>query len=192
IAELGVVARYPAYLKRDAQPIATGRDTVLLPEGTELVTSGALSVPAESLSWIKQGGTAAAHLAVRGSHFSGRFAPSSGLWRLIGRPASGGVLEGDTPELRVRIVPDSAPTVAVPVPGRDTMLPITLREPLVIDVRDDHGISRVEIVSWRVGRSGKVGEQVHQPLDVAGVGDRALIQGELDAERRGLLPGDTL
>src|SRR5581483_7496446 len=28
--------------------------------------------------------------------------------------------------------------------------------------------------------------------DVAGVGDRALIQGELDAERRGLLPGDTL
>src|SRR5207247_204728 len=31
-----------------------------------------------------------------------------------------------------------------------------------------------------------------ESLDVSGVGDRAILQAELDAEQRGLLPGDTL
>ena len=60
------------------------------------------------------------------------------------------------------------------------------------DVRDDHGISRVEVVSWRVSRTGRVGQPVRDSLDVSGVDDRAILQGQLDAERRGLLPGDTL
>ncbi len=71
-------------------------------------------------------------------------------------------LEGDTPVLHLRVVPDSAPSVSVPIPGRDTTLAITLRQPLVIDVRDDHGVGRVELVSWRVSRTGKVGEARHQ------------------------------
>jgi len=37
-----------------------------------------------------------------------------------------------------------------------------------------------------------VGEAVRESLDVSGVGDRAIVQGRLDVERRGLLPGDTL
>jgi hypothetical protein len=47
-------------------------------------------------------------------------------------------------------------------------------------------------VSWRVSRTGRVGEAVRESLDVTGVGDRAIVQGRLDAENRGLLPGDTL
>jgi hypothetical protein len=53
-------------------------------------------------------------------------------------------------------------------------------------------VARVELVSWRVSQTGKVGDALRQPLDVSGAGDRALLQGELDAEGRGLLPGDTL
>src|SRR5256885_269664 len=41
-------------------------------------------------------------------------------------------------------------------------------------------------------RPGKVGDAVRDSLDVSGVGDRAIVQGDLDAARRGLLPGDTL
>src|SRR5258708_3736261 len=41
-------------------------------------------------------------------------------------------------------------------------------------------------------RTGRVGEAVRESLDVTGVGDRAIVQGRLDAENRGLLPGDTL
>src|SRR2546421_2336973 len=37
-------------------------------------------------------------------------------------------------------------SVTVPVPGRDTTLPMSLRQPLVIDVRDDHGLSRLQVV----------------------------------------------
>ena len=48
------------------------------------------------------------------------------------------------------------------------------------------------LVSWRVSRTGRVGEVVRESLDVTGVGDRAIVQARLDAERRGLLPGDTL
>src|SRR2546426_868170 len=106
--------------------------------------------------------------------------------------ADGTPLEGDVLELRLRVVPDSAPVVTVPVPGRDTTLPLSLRQPLVIDARDDHGLTRLEVVSWRVSRTGKVGAAVRESLDVAGAGERAIVQGGLDAGRRGALPGGTL
>src|SRR5438132_1309238 len=101
-------------------------------------------------------------------------------------------LEGDVPQLRLRVVPDSAPIVTVPVPGRDTTLPLSLKQPLVIDARDDHGLTRLEVVSWRVSQTGKQGAAVRESLDVSGAGERAIVQGDLDAEGRGLLPGDTL
>src|SRR5205823_5338673 len=140
-----------------------------------------------------RGRGALARLAVTGARFSGRLAPAaSGIWRLDVATAEGGALEGEAPQLALRVVPDSAPVVTVPVPGRDTTLPLSLRQPLVIDVRDDHGLSRLQVVSWRVSRTGKVGDAARDSLDVSGVGDRAIVQGELDAARRGLLPGDTL
>src|SRR5213594_2642108 len=117
---------------------------------------------------------------------------SRAAWPLELATADGTPLEGDALELRLSVVPDSAPVVSVPVPGRDTTLPLSLRQPLVIDARDDHGLTRLEVVSWRVSRTGKVGAAVRESLDVSGAGERAIVQGELDAERRGLLPGDTL
>src|SRR5213078_3878995 len=117
---------------------------------------------------------------------------ASGTWRLQALSGDGSALEGTAPELRLVIVPDSAPVVTLPVPGRDTTLPISLHQQLVADVRDDHGITRLSVVSWRVSRTGRVGEAVRESLDVSGVGDRAIVQGRLDAEQRGLLPGDTL
>jgi uncharacterized phage infection (PIP) family protein YhgE len=104
----------------------------------------------------------------------------------------GGALEGELPALWLRVVPDSAPVVTLPVPGRDTTLPLSLRQPLVVDARDDHGLTRLELVSWRVSQTGKVGAVVRESLDVSGAGERAIVQAEIDAERRGLVPGDTL
>src|SRR5204863_419658 len=99
-------------------------------------TSGAASVPLATVAW-RQGG-AVSRLAVTGARFAGRLAPIvSGTWRLDVATADGGALEGEAPQLALRVVPDSAPVVTVPVPGRDTTLPMSLRQPLVIDVRDD-------------------------------------------------------
>ena len=191
VADLELTARYPAYLARPEEPLVPGGDTILVPEGTVIVTNGAASVPLATAAWRR--GSALSRLAVTGTRFSGRLAPvASGTWRLDVATADGGPLEGEAPQLALRVVPDSAPVVTVPVPGRDTTLPLSLRQPLVIDVRDDHGLSRLQVVSWRVSRTGKVGDAARDSLDVSGVGDRAIVQGELDAARRGLLPGDTL
>ncbi len=191
VAGLQLTARYPAYLGRPDEPLVAGPDTASIPEGTVILTSGAASVPLAAAVWRHGGGRAP--LAVDGAAFTGRLAPAaSGAWRLDLATADGTPLEGDAPALWLRIVPDSAPVVAVPVPGRDTALPLSLRQPLVVDARDDHGLTRLEVVSWRVSQTGKVGSVVRESLPVAGAGERAIVQGEIDAERRGLLPGDTL
>ena len=191
LADIALTARFPSYLGRAEEPLLGGPETVTLPAGTEIVTSGNASVPLASAAWTRE--SYASVLRVSNTRIEGRFTPAaSGTWRLTAAAADGSPLEGVAPELHLIIVPDSAPVVAVPVPGRDTTLPISLRQPVVADVRDDHGITRLTLVSWRVSRTGRVGEVVRESLDVAGVGDRAIVQGRLDAERRGLLPGDTL
>ncbi|MEX2155935.1 MAG: hypothetical protein WD773_03740 [Gemmatimonadales bacterium] len=191
LADLALTARFPAYLARADEPLLVGPDPIPLPAGTEILTSGAASVPLAAAVWT--GETRATPLRIDGTRLEGRFAPAaSGTWHLDVRTADGTVLEGIAPELHLVMVPDSAPIVALPVPGRDTTLPLSLRQPLVADVRDDHGITGLAVVSWRVSRTGRVGEAVRESLDVSGLGDRAIVQGQLDAERRGLLPGDTL
>jgi len=191
LADLGLTARFPSYLGRADEPLLAGPDVIALPAGTAVVTNGAASVPLARATWTLASRNEP--LRVDGTRIEGRFTPTaSGTWRLEARSADNTPLEGDAPELHLLIVPDSAPVVTLPVPGRDTTLPISLRQQLVADVRDDHGITRLSVVSWRVSRTGRVGEQVRESLDVASVGDRAIVQGQLDAENRGLLPGDTL
>lgn len=191
LADLALTAHFPAYLARGDEPLLVGPEPIPLPAGTEILTSGAASVPLADAAWTS--GTRPAPLRVDGTRLEGRFTPAaSGTWRLEARTVDGTALEGIAPELHLVVVPDSAPIVTLPVPARDTTLPLSLRQPLVADVRDDHGITRLALVSWRVSRTGRVGEAVRESLDVSGVGDRAIVQGQLDAEHRGLLPGDTL
>ncbi|MGE5758797.1 MAG: hypothetical protein ACM37V_00400 [Gemmatimonadota bacterium] len=195
IADVAVVARFPAYLERADEPIALGpvSDTVSLPVGTVLDASGTASVPLSAAAWRPVTGGAGTALSVAGSRFSGRFAPThSGVWRIVIGTVDGQPLEGEPPVLALRLVADSAPVVTVPVPGGDTTLPFSLVQPLVIDVRDDHRVARLALESWRVSQTGKVGAVVRESLDVRDAGDRAIVQGSLDAQRRGLLPGDTI
>ncbi|HJS43987.1 MAG TPA: hypothetical protein VJ755_10990 [Gemmatimonadales bacterium] len=195
LADLTVTARFPSYLGREDEPLLIGPDPIPLPAGTTVLTTGSASVPLTRAAWTLASPARSEPLRVvrAGTDIEGRFTPGvSGTWRLQALSADGAALEGAAPELRLIIVPDSAPVVALPVPGRDTTLPITLRQQLVADVRDDHGIARLAVVSWRVSRTGRIDPAVRESLDVSGVGDRAIVQGRLDAENRGLLPGDTL
>src|SRR5437899_2567761 len=191
LADLGLTARFPLYLGRSDEPLLVGPEVIPLPAGTTVVTSGTASVPLSSAGWTLE--SRVERLRVAGTRIDGRFTPAaSGAWRLRALSADGSALEGAAPELHLLILPDSAPFVTLAVPSRDTTLPISLRQQLVADVRDDHGITRLSVVSWRVSRTGRVGEAVRESLDVSGVGDRAIVQGRIDAENRGFLPGDTL
>jgi hypothetical protein len=131
---------------------------------------------------------------VRATRFEGSFTPArSGVYRLALHTANGAALAGDTVRLPIRIIADSAPMVDIPVPGADTLAPLSLRVPLIIDVRDDHGLKIVSLESRRISRLGVVDsarrESVPLPPERT---DRAILNFTLDLNRRSLLPGDTV
>ncbi len=192
LGDLAVTAHYPTYLALESEPVPTDGDTLLLPAGTRLETRGEATAPLASAAW--QAGTGAETLAVRGGGFTGTFVPrTSGEYHLALTSANGAPLAGDTVRLPVRIVRDSVPAVEIPVPGADTLAPIGLRVPLVVDVRDDYGITAVALVSRRVSRLGVVDSASRDTLAVPDERpDRAILTHTLDLNRRGLLPGDTV
>ncbi len=190
LSDLALTARYPAYLARPDEPLIPGPDTIPLPEGTAVVVQGTASVPLARAAW--QAGARAARLRTDGARFDGAFTPGSGTWRLALAATDSQAFEGDTPELHVRVVGDSAPVVTLALPAGDTTLPLSLHQPFVVDARDDHALARLALVTWRVSQTGRIEAPVRESLDVAGVGERAIVQGDLNAEHRGLLPGDTL
>lgn len=191
LSELALLARYPEYLALPDEPLAAGADPVLLPAGTRVLTRGRVTVPLAAAGWEQDGRRVP--LTVDGGAFSGALpVMASGTWRLAAVTADGAPLEGDPPVLVVTAVPDSAPVLAVPVPGADTTAPVSLRQPVVVDVRDDYRVTRVELVSRRVSRLGVKGEARTEPIPLPEDGvERAVLQWVLDLNDRGFLPGDT-
>lgn len=192
LGSLSVTARYPAYLGLESEPLPTGGDTLILPAGTRLDTKGEATAKLTQAAW--GGGTQAESLEVNGGRFQGSFVPArSGEYRLFLVTASGAPLAGDTVRLPIRILADSAPAVDIPVPGADTLAPLSLKLPLVIDVRDDHGLTGVALESRRISRMGLADSSRKEsiPLPSERV-DRAILTFTLDLNRRGLLPGDTV
>ena len=193
LGSLDVTARYPAYLGLESESVPTGGgDTLILPAGTRLETRGEVTAPLARAAWIH--GSATESLTVKGTRFTGAFTPArSGAYQLALVTATGAAIAGDSVQLPVRIVLDSAPAVDIPVPGADTLAPLSLKLPLVIDVRDDHSLTRVAVESRRISRFGVVDstrrESVPLPPERT---DRAILTFTIDLNRRGLLPGDTV
>jgi hypothetical protein len=192
LGTVAVTARYPAYLGLDDEPVPVGGDTVLLPAGTRLETKGQATATLVSAGWALDDDVTP--LSVADARFSGAFVPRrSGTYRLALASAAGAAVAGDTLRLPLRIVPDSAPRVDVPVPGGDTIAPLSLVVPLVIDARDDHGIRAVTVESRRISQLGAADPVRREPVTVPpGTADRSILSFSLDLNRRGLLPGDTV
>ncbi len=191
LVELQLLARYPEYLDRPDEPLVTGREAVLLPVGTRVSARGQATVELDEASWRR--GEATIALDTDGRTFRGGLVVrQSGRWYLMVKPAGGDTLDEAPPELNVVAVPDSVPIVTVPVPGADTTAPLSLTLPLVIDARDDHSLSRVELVSWRVTRLGERRAPAVEEIPLGEGGrERAVLQWVLDLNGRGFLPGDT-
>ena len=191
LTDVELLARYPRYLARADEPLVPGPDPMPFPVGTVIETRGRSTLALRRVAW---GHDAVVHpLAVRGSAFAGGLPVSaSAHWTLAVETAGGAPLAGTAPELNIVAVADSAPVVTVPQPGVDTIAPLSLKQPLVIDVRDDHGIARVELVSRRVSRLGLVSPPHTDTLPLPPEsGGRAVLQWVLDLNGRGYLPGDT-
>lgn len=191
LADLELDAHYPAYLERPDETFTAGPDTLHLPVGTVLDTRGSLSVPIVTASWGS--GTERVLLAVDSTRFSGALTVThSTHWALRITAAGDAPLDAPLPELHIAAVPDSAPIVAVPVPGADTTAPLSLKVPVVIDVRDDHRVTGVRVERRRVSALGSRGASVTDTVAVpAGGVERAVIPWTLDLSGGGYLPGDT-
>ena len=192
LGSVAVQAHYPAYLHLDPEPLPLDGDTVLVPAGTRLVTAGEATAELSQAAW--RGPAGRAPLTVDGRTFRGAMVPrGTGVWRLSLATTSGAPLAGDSVTLPIRVVIDSAPVVDLPVPGADTVIPLDLRVPLVIEARDDHGLARIGVESRRITAQGFADparvEQVPLP---PGTPDHAVLPFILDLSERGLLPGDTV
>ncbi len=192
LGTLSVTARYPRYLSLEDEPIPTAGDTVIVPEGTRLETVGEATAALQAARWAA--GSGGTDLSVKGSRFSGLFTPTgTRVWSLDLRTASGPPLAGDTIRIPIVTVADSAPRVDVPVPGADTLAPLSLKLPLVIDAQDDHGLTRVVLESRRISRLGFEDPPRVETVPLPpGAGGRAILPYELELNDRGLLPGDTV
>jgi hypothetical protein len=192
LGALTVTAHYPRYLDLESEPVPTDGDTLLIPAGTRLTTKGEATAPLTTAAWVS--GARRAELQVKGGAFTGDPVPeASGEYRLALASENGAPLAGDTVRLPVRVVADSAPAVEIPVPGADTLAPLSLQVPLVVDARDDYGLTGVAVVSRRISRLGVVDSARRDTLALPGEPtDRAILTHTLDLNRRGLLPGDTV
>lgn len=187
LGSLVVTAHYPGYLGVAPEPLSLGGDTVLVPVGTRLETDGRATAVLEGAVW--DGPAGAEPLQVAGEHFLGSFVPrTDGVWRLGLRTAMGTVVGTAGAELPLRLVPDLAPVVEVPVPGMDTVETTGPALALLVDARDDHGLQRLTLETRRNGAAVQVA-----PLQLPeGAADRALLGVTLDIAAYGLGPGDTL
>jgi len=192
LASLEVTARYPAYLGLEDEPIPTVGDTVLLPAGTRLETRGEATADLEGASWNADETENA--LPVSGKQFDGDFTPlRSGAYRLALRTASGAPLAGDAIVLPLRIVPDSAPALEIPVPGADTTASPDARALIVVDAHDDHGLKSVVLELRRVSGLGVADPGREQAVALpGGTPDRAVLSTQVSLQQLGLVPGDTL
>ena len=192
LGTLAVMARYPRYLDLEDEPLPTDGDTIVVPEGTRFDTDGEATAALAAAAWTAPG--TSVPLQVNGGRFAGSFMPGGRrVWELALSTVAGHPLAGDTVRLPVVVVPDSAPRVEVPVPGADTLVPLNLRVPLVVDAQDDHGLTRITIESRRISRLGfEDPARVESVALPDGVQDRAILPHELDLNQRGLLPGDTV
>jgi hypothetical protein len=191
LGDFAVTASFPAYLQRADEDVDPAAGPLALPVGTVLALHGRTNAPLARALLVAGADTTALHAATAG--FDGRLVVrGNAVWQLVLRDPGGAGLPEPLPSLDIRAVADSAPTVAVPVPGADTTMPLDLRAAIVVDLHDDHGLGRAEILSWRISRLGVISDTTIDTIPGVDGADRLVQSQILDASSRGLLPGDTL
>jgi hypothetical protein len=192
VSDLVVSVEYPAYTGMAPDEYRGDPPPLRLPAGTRLTFEGLASRPLSAASLVDSAGATALALEVDGTAFAGAWTPLRGgtfPWIFLDEARAPAELQPVPLELLV--VPDSIPEVAILLPGQDTVLPLSLRQPLVVDARDDYGLARFELVAYRVTAFGERQEPVVLGLDLGGTRG-ALARPALDLTTWGLLPGDTV
>ncbi len=177
--------RPPGEYRSEVPPLA-------IPAGTHLRVRGRGSRAVGAGTLLDEEGLAVLELGVRDVRFEGSWIPHrSGTYTWRFSDAAGGEAAVSPGPLSLEIFPDLPPEVAIVHPGVDTIMPVDLRQPLVIHAGDDYGIGRVEIVARRITAFGEEGRQFVHRVQLGGSAG-AIVRPVLDASAWALSPGDTI
>ena len=182
--------RFPEEYRGDVPPLG-------LPVGSRMRISGRASRPLSSAALVRvlddgSDGAPVNTFEVDGAAFDADWSPrSSGVFRWLFTDEEGGPAEIVPTPLELTLVDDAAPDIAILLPGRDTILPLSLQQPLVMEAGDDYGVDHVELVVYRVTGFGERMDPVVQSLDLGGT-QGTLVRPVMDFSRWELLPGDTI
>ena len=192
VSDLVVEVEYPPHTGLETDEYRGDPPPLRLPVGSRLTFEGLASRPLSSVGLLDSLGTRRLELEVDDASFSGDWTPTETgafSWDFLDR--AGAPAEIQPEPLEILMVPDSPPSVAILLPGQDTVLPLSLQQPLVVDARDDYGLARFELVAYRVTSLGERQEPVVYGLELGGT-RAVLARPALDLGSWGLLPGDTV
>ena len=190
VSDLTVEVAYPPHTGLLPEEFRGTVPPLRLPVGTRLLVEGRASRPLSQAALVDSSGAGVFDLTLDDGRFQGSWRPVAGgrfVWHFLDEDGAAAALQPEPLELT--LLPDSAPSVSIPLPGRDTILPLTLKQPLILEARDDYGLRRLELVAQRVTAFGEAMEPVIQGLDLGGT-RAALARPLLDLTTWGLLPGD--
>ncbi len=163
-----------------------------IPAGTHFRVRGRGSREIGTGALTGADGRPAMRFELQGARFEGSWVPArSGSYSWTFTDAAGGEAAVQPPPLEIEVIPDLPPAIAIVYPGVDTIMPVNLRQPLVIQTQDDYGVARVEIVVRRISAAGDAGEPVVQGVELAGSAG-AIVRPVLDMSAWTLSPGDTI
>ncbi len=193
VADLTLELAFPPHTGRYAEEYRGAAPPLNVPVGTRIHVEGRASreLRGARLAAEESDGLEVA-LQVDGLRFRGQWTPRAGgtyRWHLVDERGVGP--EIPPAPLEIALVRDSVPDVAIAFPGRDTVLPLSMEQPLVVQARDDYGLASVELVAYRVRSSGQTEDAVVRRMGMAGTRN-ALARPLLDVSDWGLLAGDAV
>jgi hypothetical protein len=192
VGDLSVELTFPPHTGRMPEEYRGLVPPLEIPIGTRLDLEGRASRPLARVELHDGQSGDTIRPQVEEAAFRASWVPRRGGqygWSFVG-------LDGESAELspeplQIRLIGDDAPRLEMLLPGRDTILSASLRQPLVIDASDDYGVDRIELVVFRVSALGERDAPAIQSLELAG-SKAALVRPVLDFTRWQLLSGDTI
>lgn len=192
VSDVELELAFPPHTGRAPESYEGDVPPLVVPAGTRIRVRGRATSPLAEAALEREEDGLRVLLEADGTGFVGGWTPrGSGRYAWRFRDAQGLAAELVPAALDLTVVADSAPSIRVAFPEGDTVLPLTLQQPLVIELRDDYGVGALELVAYRVTSGGERLPAVVQRTELGGT-RAALARPVMDLSDWGLMPGDTV
>ena len=192
LSDIIVELTFPPHTGRAVEEYRGETPPLVIPAGTRVRLEGRATRPLTEARLEREEDGLRVPLEAAGLGFTGSWIPVRGgtyQWRFL--DFGGRAAEIAPAPLDLTVVPDSAPAICFAFPAVDAVLPMNLRQALVIEARDDYGVGALELVAYRVTSMGERRAPVVQRIEL-GSSRAVLARPLMDLRSWGLLSGDTV